>query len=81
MSGFLGGQIVMTVFFSKIGLNSIKEYLLDFIKSNPTKKKKNEDNILNLDNKNNTNESNVNKMTDKSNTNGNNIIIYKNLNN
>ncbi len=39
MSGFLGGQIVMTVFFSKIGLNSIKEYLLDFIKSNPTKKK------------------------------------------
>ena len=33
MSGFLGGQIVMTVFFSKIGLKSIKEYLLDFIKS------------------------------------------------
>ena len=29
----------MTVFFSKIGLNSIKEFLLDFIKSNPTKKK------------------------------------------
>ena len=27
-------------FFSKIGLNSIKEYLLDFIKSNPTKKKR-----------------------------------------
>ena len=33
MSRFLRGQIVMTVFFTKIGLNSIKEYLLDFIKS------------------------------------------------
>ena len=40
MSGFLRGQIVMTVFLSKIGLNSIKEYLLDFIKSNTKKKKK-----------------------------------------
>ena len=30
-------------FFSKIGLNSIKEYLLDFIKS-ILQKKKNEDN-------------------------------------
>ena len=79
MSGFLGGQIAMTVIFSRTGLNSIKEYILDFIKSNPPKKKKKEDN--NLSNKNNTNESNSNKTNNKNNTNVNDIKIYKNINN
>jgi hypothetical protein len=82
MSGFLGGQIAMTVLFSKSGLNVIKEYLLDYIKSNPPKNKN--ENNKKLDDKNNDNEFNLknnNIKNKENNTNVNNIKIYNDLNN
>ncbi len=39
MNGFIIGQIIMTIIYSKNGLDSVREYLLDFIKANPPRRK------------------------------------------